>query len=114
MFAPDRHNGGNNPSDSPLDGLLDIELPLTLRFGSKRMVLGEIIGLDPGSVIDFDRAADEPVQILVNGRAVAYGETVVVRGNYGVRISRAVTSGERMDTISNLSLGDSGGAQKVL
>ncbi len=71
-----------------LDVLMDIELPVTLRFGRTQMTLNEVIDLNTGSVIDFGQSANEPVEILVNGRLVARGEAVMVQGNYGVRISQ--------------------------
>jgi len=69
-----------------LDILMDIELPITLRFGSTRMALRDIAALGTGSVIEFDRGVDDPVEVLVNGHIVARGEAVVVQGSYGVRI----------------------------
>ena len=72
---------------SPMDVLLDIELPVTLRFGRTQMTLNEIIDLNTGSVVDFGNGANSLVEVLVNGRVVARGEAVMVQGNYGVRIS---------------------------
>jgi flagellar motor switch protein FliN len=70
-----------------LDVLLDIELPVTLRFGRTQMSLREVTELSTGSVIDFGQGANESVEIMVNGRVVARGEAVMVQGNYGVRIA---------------------------
>jgi len=83
---------------STLDVLMDIELPVMLRFGRTQMTLREVIGLSAGSVIDFSQGADEPVEILVNGRVVARGEAVMVQGNYGVRISQIESRRERLDS----------------
>jgi len=69
-----------------LDVILDIELPMSVRFGQTEMTLEALTRLGPGSVIDLGRPPDDPVEVLVNGRAVARGEVVVVAGNYGVRI----------------------------
>jgi len=100
------HNSGT------LDLLLDMELPVLVRFGSTRMQLRDLMKLTSGSVIEFGRSAENPVEILVNGRVVARGSAVVVQGNYGVRISEiaaardgfgpaaalmAVPSGERRE-----------------
>jgi flagellar motor switch protein FliN len=73
------------------DTLLGIELPLTLRFGRAHMPLDRAISLGPGAVIDFEHAADEHVELLVNGHVVARGEAIVVNGNYGVRIRETAT-----------------------
>ena len=74
---------------SMFDSLLDIELPVILRFGQKQMLLQEITRLTNGSVVDFNRASDEPIELVVNGCVVARGTVVMVNGNYGVRISES-------------------------
>jgi flagellar motor switch protein FliN len=70
-----------------LDLLMEVELAVTLRFGSRRLLLREVLDLNPGAVVDLDRPGDEPVDVLVDGRLVARGEVVVMDGNYGVRIT---------------------------
>jgi flagellar motor switch protein FliN/FliY len=70
-----------------LDLLLDTEIPLTVRFGSARMLLEDIAHLSPGSVVDLNRGMDEPVDIVVNGHLVARGDVVSVQGNYALRIT---------------------------
>ncbi len=85
-------------STATLELLMDMEMPLVIRFGTTKMLLGELLQLGAGSVIEFPRKPDDPVDILVNGRVVARGVVVVVGGNYGVRISE-VASGR--DTVVN-------------
>jgi flagellar motor switch protein FliN/FliY len=70
-----------------LDLLLDTEIPLTVRFGSTRMLLQDIVRLSPGSVVELNRGMDEPVDIVVNGHLVARGDVVSVKGNYALRIT---------------------------
>jgi flagellar motor switch protein FliN len=70
-----------------LEMLMDIELPLVIRFGQTQMALRDIARLTPGSVIGFERGADEPVELMVNGHVVALGEAITVKGSYGIRIS---------------------------
>jgi flagellar motor switch protein FliN/FliY len=82
---------------SALDLLMDIELPVTLRFGKTLMTLRELIDMDSGSVIDFGHTADDAVEVLVNGRVVARGEAVTVQGNYGVRIAQIESRRERLE-----------------
>lgn len=67
--------------------LMDMEMPLLIRFGSTRMLLRDVLALGAGSVVEFRRSPDEPVDLLVNGRVVARAMVVVVQGNYGVRIT---------------------------
>jgi flagellar motor switch protein FliN/FliY len=66
---------------------MDVELAVTLRFGSRRLLLREVLDLIPGSVVDLDRQVEEPVDILLDGRLIARGEVVVLDGNYGVRVT---------------------------
>ncbi len=67
--------------------LMDVELAVTLPFGSRRLLLREVLDLIPGSVVDLDRQVDEPVDVLLDGRLLARGEVVVLDGNYGVRVT---------------------------
>ncbi len=87
---------------SALDILMDIELPVTLRFGRRQMSLDDILRLDSGSVVEFDRALDDPVEVLVNDRVVARGEAVTVQGHYGVRILEIASSRDRLDSSPNI------------
>jgi flagellar motor switch protein FliN len=86
--AVDRHN-------PTLDVLLDIDLPLVVRFGRTEMTLKALTTLGPGSVIDLGRSPDERVEVLVSNQLVAHGEVVIVGGSYGVRITDVRTAAER-------------------
>jgi flagellar motor switch protein FliN/FliY len=79
-----------------LDVLLDIELPVAVRFGRTELPLLTLTRLGPGSVIDLHRSADEPVEVMVSGKVIARGEVVVVQGNYGVRITEIVSQADRI------------------
>jgi flagellar motor switch protein FliN len=79
-----------------LEMLMDIELPLVIRFGQTQMALRDIARLTPGSVIGFDRGSEEPVELLVNGHVVALGEAITVKGSYGIRISEISSRRELM------------------
>jgi flagellar motor switch protein FliN/FliY len=70
-----------------LDRLLEVELAVTLRFGSRRLLLRQVLDLNPGVVVDLDRQVKDPVDMLLDGRLVARGEVVVMDGNYGLRIT---------------------------
>ena len=87
-------DGGSN-----LDLLLDIELPLSVRFGQAELTLQHLTRLGPGSVIDLHRSADEPVEVLVSGKVIARGEVVVVEGNYGVRVTEVVSTADRIRSL---------------
>ena len=70
-----------------LDLLMDVEMPLVIRIGSTSMLLRDIVTLNSGSVVEFPRPTDAPVDVLVNGRVVARGTIVLVNGNYGMRVT---------------------------
>src|SRR5579862_1642898 len=82
-----------------LDVILDIDLPLMVRFGRTEMPLRTIASLSPGSVIDFGRSPDEPVEVLVSNQIVARGEVVIVGGNYGVRITDVTSAADRVRSV---------------
>jgi len=77
------------PEDSniKLDLLMDVELAVTLRFGSRRLLLRDVLDLTPGAVIELDRQVEDPVDMLLDGRLLARGEVVVLDGNYALRVT---------------------------
>jgi flagellar motor switch protein FliN/FliY len=79
-----------------IDVILDIDLPLIVRFGRTELPLKTLAKMGPGSLIDLGRSADDPVDVLVSNRVVARGEVVIVGGNYGVRILDVVSPKERI------------------
>ncbi len=90
------------PKQSPaeqqrrLELLLDVPLDLSVELGRTRMTIQDLLGLGPGSVLELDKIAGEPLDILVNGRLVARGEAVVVNDKFGVRITDIVSPSERI------------------
>jgi flagellar motor switch protein FliN len=84
---------GRDENRGKLDLLMDVELAVTLRFGSRRLLLREVLDLHPGAVVDLDRQVKEPVDVLLDGRLVARGEVVVLDGNYGVRVTEVAPAG---------------------
>jgi flagellar motor switch protein FliN/FliY len=86
------------PTDN-LSLILDIDMPLTVRFGEAVVSLDALSRLGPGSLVELSRQPDDPVDVLINGRLVARGEVVVVGGNYGVRVTEVVSAAERMRTL---------------
>ncbi|HUP04075.1 MAG TPA: FliM/FliN family flagellar motor switch protein [Bryobacteraceae bacterium] len=77
--------------------LLDVELPVTVRLGSALLPFGEVLDLNPGSVVEFEGAANDQVEVLVNGRLVGRGQLVTVQGNYGVRLTEISSRGSGQD-----------------
>ena len=79
-----------------IDLLLDVPLELSVELGRTRMSIQELLALGPGSVIELDKVAGEPLDILVNDRLVARGEAVVVNDKFGIRITDIVSPAERI------------------
>ncbi|GAB4098632.1 flagellar motor switch protein FliN [Sinomonas halotolerans] len=71
-----------------LHRIKDVELGLAVEIGRARLAVRDIMGLEPGQVIELDRSAGAPADVLVNGRLVARGEVVVLENDYAVRITR--------------------------
>lgn len=88
--------GGNRMLPTrDLSLLADIPVEVAVEIGRLRMPLRDLLSLEPGAVLELDRAADAPVDVLVNGRLVARGEVVVIDGEFGVRVTDLVErSGE--------------------
>jgi flagellar motor switch protein FliN/FliY len=100
FVAPEAQEAAATPSGLALEMLMDVELPIVIRFGQKQMTLRDIAGLTAGSVIEFERGVDEPVEVMVNGHVVALGEPVTVKGAYGIRISETSSRKDRLVTSS--------------
>ncbi len=83
-----------------LDLLLDIELPVMVRMGQTEMSLGDLLKLTPGSILELNRAADAPVELLVNGKQIAKGEVVVVDGNFAFRITEIESTDTRIRSLA--------------
>jgi flagellar motor switch protein FliN/FliY len=71
---------------------MDVGLDVKLRFGTRRMLLREILALSAGVVVELDNALHSPVDLLLDGRLIAQGDVVVVDGKYGLRITGVVDS----------------------
>ena len=84
---------------SSVQRILDIEVPVRVSFGATTRSLGEILQLAPGTRLELDSAADEPVVLTVNNKVFARGEVVVVEGHYGVRIHESETAAERLASL---------------
>ncbi|MGB8955591.1 MAG: flagellar motor switch phosphatase FliY [Tumebacillaceae bacterium] len=83
-----------NPSN--LDLLLDIPLSITVELGRSKKLIREILELVPGSIVQLDKLAGDPVDIMVNNKLVAKGEVVVIDENFGVRVTDIISPAERV------------------
>lgn len=87
------------PAHKNIDLILDVPLEISVVLGRTQKSIKDILNLGNGSLIELDKLADEPVEILVNGKRIAYGEVVVVDENFGVRITSIVSNAERLKSL---------------
>ena len=86
--------GDGEPYD--IDLLMDIPLEVRVELGGTRKLLREVLAMGPGSIIELDKLAGEPVDVLVNGQPIARGEVVVIDENFGVRVSDILSPQDRV------------------
>jgi flagellar motor switch protein FliN/FliY len=79
-----------------IDLLMDVDLPVSIELGRAKMSIADILSLGPGSVVELNKLAGEPVDLLVNHKIVARGEVVVVDENFGLRVTQLMTPEERL------------------
>ncbi|MGQ0825069.1 MAG: flagellar motor switch protein FliN [Actinomycetota bacterium] len=91
-FQPLDGTAGAMGDPRPLTLLADVEMGVTAELGRRRMTVRELLSLTPGSVIELDRAAGTPVDVLVNGTLIARGEVVVIDEEFGIRVSEIVAA----------------------
>jgi len=80
-----------------LDLLKDVPIQISVELGRTRMLIKDLLALSSGSIIELDKLAGEPVDILVNGKLIAKGEVVVIDENFGVRITEIISPEKRLE-----------------
>lgn len=95
----DQFESGTVPAgneDANLDLILDIPVNIAMEIGRTRISIRNLLQLNQGSVVELDRLAGEPMDVLVNGTLVAHGEVVVVNEKFGIRLTDVVSPAERV------------------
>lgn len=87
------------PQDSNLERILDIPLVLSAQLGNTRMLIKDLLQLGPGSIVELDKLAGEPLEVLVNERLVARGEVVMVNEKFGIRLTDVISPTERVNKL---------------
>jgi flagellar motor switch protein FliN len=82
-----------------LDLIMDVRLTLTLEVGRARISVRNLLALTQGSVVELDKLAGEPLDVLVNGTLVAHGEVVVVNDKFGIRLLDVVSPEKRVESL---------------
>lgn len=99
QFSSFDESSSHHSEPNNIDLLLDIPLQVTVELGRTKKMVKEILEVSPGSIIELDKLAGEPVDILVNNKLIAVGEVVVIDDNFGVRVTDILSP---MDRISKL------------
>lgn len=81
--------------------LMDVDLPVAIELGRTKLSIAEILALGPGSVVELNKLAGEPVDLLVNNKIVAKGEVVVIDENFGLRVTLLMTPEERLRQLAH-------------
>ncbi|NNF50998.1 MAG: flagellar motor switch protein FliN [Gammaproteobacteria bacterium] len=92
-LTPEKTNPG---SEKQIDVILDVPVTLSLEVGRSQINVGQLLQLSQGSVVELDRLAGEPLDVLVNGTLIAHGEIVVVNDKFGIRLTDVVSPAERV------------------
>ncbi len=85
--------GGDSPD---IDVILDIPVTISMEVGNTQIPIRNLLQLNQGSVIELDRLAGEPLDVLVNGTLIAHGEVVMVNEKFGIRLTDVISPGERI------------------
>lgn len=81
---------------SRLDSILDIPVTISMEVGHSKINIRNLLQLNQGSVVELDRVAGEPLDVLVNGTLIAHGEVVVVNDKFGIRLTDVISQTERI------------------
>jgi flagellar motor switch protein FliN len=95
----DKSNSISDKKDHKIDMLIDLSLPVSIELGKTSMMIKDILELERGSIIEFDKMASEPVDILINGKKMAEGEVVVIDKHFGIRITSLTEPTDRLRTL---------------
>lgn len=82
-----------------LDFILDIPLKVSVELGRSKVIIKDLLQLGQGSVLELDKLAGEPLEVLVNGKLVARGEVVVVNEKFGIRLTDIISPLERIESL---------------
>jgi flagellar motor switch protein FliN/FliY len=87
--------------DLKLDAILDVPITIAMEIGRSRINIRNLLQLNQGSVVELDRLAGEPMDVLVNGTLIAQGEVVVVNEKFGIRLTDIVSPADRIKKLGN-------------
>lgn len=96
QFDELQKDGKGTGEEVNLEVILDIPVTLSVEIGRTRQTIRNLLQLNQGSVVELDRLAGEPMDVLVNGTLIAHGEIVVVNEKFGIRLTDVISAAERV------------------
>ncbi len=95
-----KKSSANSEDELNLDVILDVPVTLSMEIGRTQINIRNLLQLNQGSVVELDRFAGEPLDILVNGTLIAHGEVVVINDKFGIRITDVISLSERVKRLA--------------
>ncbi|MED5439700.1 MAG: flagellar motor switch protein FliN [Pseudomonadota bacterium] len=95
----DEGRPGGNGDNPELEVILDIPVRISMEVGATKIPIRNLLQLNQGSVVELDRLAGEPLDVLVNGTLIAHGEVVMVNDKFGIRLTDVVSQSERIQRL---------------
>jgi len=92
----ENESGAMSTAESNLEVILDIPVTLSMEVGRTELPIQDLLALNRGSVVELDRLAGEPMDVLINGTLIAHGEVVVVNEKFGIRLTDVISQAERV------------------
>ncbi|MEW5785278.1 MAG: FliM/FliN family flagellar motor switch protein [Bacillota bacterium] len=99
LLQDDPNQENTAQADLKLKLVLDFPLEVSVRLGNARRTIGELMHLSTGTVIELDRMLNEPVELLVNGKAFARGEVITIGEYFGINITSIIKPEERLENL---------------
>ena len=100
VFPPLQGNSGATIPKADIDRVLDVPVQLTAELGRTRITIKNLLQLSPGSVVELDGLAGEPMDVFINGYLIAQGEVVVVNDKFGIRLTDIIMPAERIQKLN--------------
>ena len=90
QFQPFQSGMGSAAGQENIELIMDVPLEVTVELGRTKKSISEILDFAPGTIIELDKIAGEPIDVLVNGKFVAKGEVVVIEESFGIRVTEII------------------------
>ena len=95
-----KNSPANSSDELNLDVILDVPVTLSMEIGRTQINIRNLLQLNQGSVVELDRFAGEPLDVLVNGTLIAHGEVVVINDKFGIRLTDVISLSERVKRLA--------------